>query len=151
MARAAWANPDESRLVETALRGGSDRFDSSANPAESQLAESSTGPVVEIVLAAVAAVALVVGLIAWRYCSVGAKAVDPGPARAVSRSANPKAAARADLSDELMDDQCDSSWHSKRRTTILDVFTCFLSLLHLRVIQRSRTAEFCRRAEVPVS
>jgi hypothetical protein len=97
----------ESQLADTAAYAGSDRFSSSADLDASQLSESSTlstGSLVGILFAAVGAVALVVGLIAWRHCSVGSKAAD---AREAATIANPKAAAREDLSDELMDEQFD--------------------------------------------
>jgi hypothetical protein len=76
------ASLDESQLAETVARAGSDRFSSSATLGASQPSGSaplSTGSLVGIVLAAVAAVvALIVGLIAWRHCSSGSKAAD-GP------------------------------------------------------------------------
>jgi hypothetical protein len=100
----------ESQLAETAAHAGSDPFTSSANLDASQLSGRSTlstGSLVGIVFAAVGAVASVVGLIAWRYCSSGSKAADAGPAREAATSADPKADVREDLSDELMDEQFD--------------------------------------------
>jgi hypothetical protein len=72
-------NLDESWFAATAAYADSDRFISSANLNAARLAESSTlspGVLVGIVFAAVGAVVLVVGLIAWRHCRVGSKAAD---------------------------------------------------------------------------
>jgi hypothetical protein len=109
-----------SQLAETGAHADSDRFDSSESLGASELAQNSilsTGAMVGIVLAAVAVVVLVVGLVAWRLCSAGSTTADSGQAAPHEpggekdlyqtgqflTNMNPNAA--DDLSDELMDDE----------------------------------------------